>query len=200
MADPSKSFDELNKKFSTAATGWGGIAQASASAVGNQGAAQAIEGLTKVLAGLIDRLFTKLRETFANFNPFPSPDPLSAFLDAALDEMLDTLIEAVAVLRNTAAAGLDAAAAGLLGLFEAIKKAIHLVLDQVPNKILVGPIEVVLDLINNVIGNIAQLMSDLAGKLATTFRMNMYGQLAASRAAKSARPDAFTEDDTPDGR
>jgi len=197
---PSASFDEVGKKFSGAAQQWGALAQRSAQAQGNEAAAATIGALTEVFQALVGRLTNLLKTTFEDFNPFPNPDPLSAFLDAAIDEVLDGINAILGNLASGSAAILDAAVGSVLGLFEVLKKAIHLVLDRVKLPNITGPIETVLDLINNIIGNIAELVSAAAGRLAGKFRMNMYEQLAAIRAAEGAKPQAFVDDDTSDGR
>ena len=125
---------------------------------------------------------------------------VGTFVSAGIEDLMDGLNDFLDDIGNQAGAASDAAIGAVLGIVEAIKKTFHLILDGLKLPAITGPVELLLDLIDNVLGNIAELVSPSAGKTAKTLRTNMYGQLAAIRSAEAARsgrskPDERREDD-----
>jgi len=202
MPDPdAPDLDRLEQSFSRCAERWSTIALRSAAANGAPDTvAKTVAALRSLLVKLIHRLFRIIRELFDTVNPFGLLVPAGAFIEAGLDEMFETLSDLLEEVDTALGAALDAAVAAALALFEAIKKAFHLVLDRVKLPALTEPAELLLDLVNNVMGNIAELVSPAAGQSAIRFRSAMYLQLAEIRSARAARPGPPPEAEPEPGR
>jgi hypothetical protein len=113
----------------------------------------------------------------------------AAFAAAGIEGLISTAKDLLASLARGTKAVSAAALAGLLGLVEAIKKGIHLVIDKTIRAIdprLATPITLPLDLLNNLLGNMAEVLSPEAGATARRFRTDMYGQLFDIRRAEAA--------------
>lgn len=112
----------------------------------------------------------------------------AAFAAAGIDGLIAAARQVLDALKRGTKAVSSAALAGLLGLLEAIKKGIHLVVDKTIRPIdprLATPITLPLDLLNNLVGNMAEVLSPEAGATARRFRTDMYGQLFDIRRAEA---------------
>jgi hypothetical protein len=186
MSNGSNPFEAAAKGFGKLVEGWtGGAAQrAVADGLGETG--DVIKGIGAEIGKLGESVWNGLETVLANLDPAGKAEAVAAFVAAGIESMIATankLLEAL--MGGAAAAGVNALGA-LLGLIEGIKKAIHLVLDQIGNPKLTAPVTIPLDLINNLLGNVAEIVSPEAGAKARRFRSDMYGQLYEVRRAKSA--------------
>ena len=112
---------------------------------------------------------------------------VGSFVASGVEDLIDGFNELLGELAEGTAAVSDAAIGAVLGIVEAIKKVFHLILDAIKLPHITRPAELFLDMIDNVLGDIAEMVSAVSGKMARTFRNNMYGQLAMIRAADAAR-------------
>ena len=193
QSDPFKGSEA---KFSKALGQWSDLAAQTVTAQGLPDVGGVIIRLKDFLLGLVAKLFESLKETIAPLNPILGN--ISEIVSGTIDNMLDGLIKLLEDLADAPGAVTDAAIGAVLGLVEAIKKTLHLLLDGIKLPELTAPVELLLDLIDNVLGNIAELVSPKAGHTAKIFRNNMYGQLAAIRAADAARGGRFSAEERRD--
>jgi hypothetical protein len=122
-------------------------------------------------------------------------------LGEALGTLLDSVVDvANGMIEDVAGFAGDAAAAALgaaLGVIELIKKTIYLVTDQIakrlPGEPLTDLIHLHLDMLNNLLGNMAELVSPKTGQMARRFRADMYEQVAMVRVAQGAIPPRQAE-------
>jgi len=120
------------------------------------------------------------------------------FIGAGLETLMETADEFLETLfGNLQDMGQDALETGYemaLSLFEAIKKTLHLVLDQLAfgklGEAAAGAAQIPLDLIDNLLGNASEMASPKLGARARVLREDMYGQLKSARAAAAARGPA----------
>jgi hypothetical protein len=186
MSNGSNPFEAAAKGFGKLVEGWTGGAAQRAVADGLGEAGDVIKGIGAEIGKLGESVWNGLETVLANLDPAGKAEAVAAFVAAGIESMIGTankLLEAL--MGGAAAAGVNALGA-LLGLIEGIKKAIHLVLDQIGNPKLTAPVTIPLDLINNLLGNVAEIVSPEAGAKARRFRSDMYGQLYEVRRAKSA--------------
>ncbi|MEO0680872.1 MAG: hypothetical protein AAF192_10715 [Pseudomonadota bacterium] len=119
----------------------------------------------------------------------------AAFVAAGLETLMETadgfLDVLFAGIEDLAQDGLETGYEMALSLFEAIKKTVHLVLDQLAlgklGEAAAGAAQIPLDLIDNLLGNAAEMASPKLGARARVLREDMYGQLRSARAAAAAR-------------
>lgn len=183
----SAPFAAAEKKFADGVGKWAMIAAQSITDQGATDIARVIEALRRFLGSNVKALFTRLRQILDQLDPFGLAQTVGQFVEAGIEDLLDDLNKLLDDLLAAPGAVADAVIGAVLGIVEAIKKAFHLILDGIKLPHLTQPVELFLDLIDNVIGNIAELVSTITGKSAKTFRTNMYGQLAMIRAADAAR-------------
>ncbi|MEM6441183.1 MAG: hypothetical protein AAF763_15980 [Pseudomonadota bacterium] len=149
--------------------------------------------LVTPLLGLADALWGGLAEAAGDVAD--AAGAVIDFVGSGVETLLETGVEFVETLlasvddmaTETLQTGVEIA----LGLIEGVKKAIHLVLDRIDDSkigaaVASGP-ETVLDLIDNMLGNTAELASPALGARARTLRADMYGQLRDVRAAEAAK-------------
>lgn len=192
-----KALDETGRRLGAALERWAGQAERTAQAQGAPGQANAIAILRRRLLNLVTRLWRRIMLLAEQFGLFDLAGEVGAFVEMGIDDLIGALEEILEDMANATTAAADVAVGAVLGIVEAIKKAIHLVLDRVKLPPVTEPIEAMLDLLDNLIGNIAELVSPKAGKLARTFRSNMYGQLAEIRAARALLPFPETDREGP---
>ncbi|WP_132542462.1 hypothetical protein [Rhodovulum euryhalinum] len=180
-----ETLDRTGHRFGAALERWGQQAERTAMAQGAPGQAMVINRLRRRLLVLTTRLWRRIMLLAEQFGLFDLAGEVGAFVEMGIDELLGALEEVLDTLETAGTAAADVVVGAMLGIVEAIKKAIHLVLDRVKLPPVTEPIEAMLDLLDNLIGNIAELVSPKAGAMARTFRSNMYGQLADIRAARA---------------
>lgn len=183
-------------KFAKALGQWSDLAAQTVTAQGLPDVGGVIIRLKEFLLGLVSRLFKALKQTLEPLNPILGN--ISEIVSETIDNMLDGLIKLLEELADAPGAVTEDAIGAVLGLIEAIKKTLHLLIDGIKLPDLTAPVELLLNLIDNVLGNIAELVSPKAGHTAKVFRNNMYGQLAAIRAAEAARSGRFSAEERRD--
>ena len=198
MADkkPDKDpFATSEAKFSKALGKWSDMAANTLVAQGASDVAQVVVALKRFLSNLVKSLFSRLRQILGQIDPFAAAGAVGTFVSAGIEDLMDALNDLLEDITGATGAASDAVVGAVLGIVEAIKKAFHLILDGMKLPAITGPVELFLDLIDNVLGNIAELVSPNAGKTAKMLRTNMYGQLAAIRSADAARSGRFKPDE-----
>ncbi|MEO1688869.1 MAG: hypothetical protein AAFU61_13280 [Pseudomonadota bacterium] len=126
----------------------------------------------------------------------------AAFVAAGLETLMETadgFLDALfAGIEDLAQDGLETGYEMALSLFEAMKKTVHLVLDQLAlgklGEAAAGAAQIPLDLIDNLLGNAAEMASPKLGARARVLREDMYGQLKSAREAAAARGVAGAPD------
>ncbi|TCP43123.1 hypothetical protein [Rhodovulum marinum] len=183
-----KALAVTGRRFGAGLERWGRQAARTAQAQGQPGPAEVIGRIATRLPRIVDKLWRKIMALAEQFGLFDLAGAVGAFAEAGIDELMDVLDDLLGMLEDAGTAAADTVIGAVLGVIEAIKKAIHLVLDRVKMPPVTEPIEIILDMLDNLIGNIAELVSPKAGTMARTFRSNMYGQLGDIRAARAALP------------
>ena len=202
MADKRTGKDPLGApeaKFTKALAGWSDLAAKNLEAQGAGDLLGVVAKLKQALLVFARNFWEKLKALIANLDPVGAAGAIGQIVGSGIEDLLDGLNDLIEDLLNTAGAATDAAVGAVLGLIEVVKKLLHLILDglKVPDHIR-KPIEVFLDLIDNVLGNIAELVSSITGKTAKTLRTNMYQQLAQIRTAEAARGGRYRGEDVRD--
>lgn len=192
---PKDPFAKAEAGLAKAMDGWSRLAIQNVEAQGIAAVGGVIAKLKKFLGKLVKSLFGAIRKVFEQLDPFGTAQALGSFVAAGVEDLIDDINDLIKDILDAPGAITDAAIAAVLGLIEAVKKTIHLILDGIKNPVLTQPVEIFLDLIDNVLGNIAELISPAAGKTAHRFRTNMYGQLYAIRRADAARFGRFSPSD-----
>jgi len=186
MSNGSNPFGEAAKGFGKLVDSWTSGAAQRAIADGLGEAGDVIQGIGAEVVKLGEGVWKGLGSILETLDPASRAEALAAFVSAGIESMIaaaNRLLETL--LSRTGSLGTNALAS-LLALIEGIKKAIHLVLDQIGNPKLTAPVTIPLDLINNLLGNVAEIVSPEAGAKARRFRTDMYGQLYEVRRARSA--------------
>ncbi|MEY1555990.1 hypothetical protein AB3Y40_10190 [Yoonia sp. R2331] len=191
-------FANAEKSFAKALGTWTDVSVHALQAQGANDVAQTAAAFKNFLFRLLRSFFARLKQVIAQLDPFGAAQAIGSFVEAGIDDMLDDFNKLLDDLAAVPGAVADAAIGALLGIVEAIKKAFHLILDGIKLPHLTQPVELFLDLIDNILGNIAEMVSGVAGKSAKTFRNNMYGQLAMIRAADAARAGVVIPEDRRD--
>jgi hypothetical protein len=189
-----------------AAAGFGELLGGWTEAVTSRAEAEGVPDVAAVLRGMGESVRKLAEKVWAGLEAVlgsaaDAAEFVAAFVAAGIEELIAAANALLATLnRDTKVIGSRALAA-LLGLVEAIKKGIHLVVDKAIRPIdprLAAPITVPLDLLNNLIGNMAEVLSPDAGATARRFRSDMYGQLFEVRRAEGAfRPVVATAEEPP---
>ena len=188
---PKDPFKKAEVGFSNAMNGWSTLAAQHVSAQGFADVGYVIENFQPLLAHIVRSLFNRLNQVFDQLDPIGAEQGIASFIGAGVEDLLDTVNKLIKDLLNAQGVASDRAIAAVLGLIETVKKTIHLILDGLKNPVLTQNVEIYLDLIDNILGNIAELISPAAGKTAHRFRSNMYGQLYSIRRADAARSGRF---------
>lgn len=184
-------FEATEAGFSKAMEGWGELASRTIAAQGAPDVLPVVQRLKQFAVKLVKSLFERLRQVLGQLDPFGAAGAVGTMISAGIEDLLKSINELIDDLLAAGGAATDTAVAAILGLVEAIKKLFHLILDGLKLPLITQPVEIFLDLIDNVLGNIAELISPKAGKMARQFRNDMYGQLYAIRRADAARSGRF---------
>ena len=180
-------FAGVEKKLADGLGRWTTLAADTVQARGAADVASVVRKFQKFLFKLVRSLFQKMREILNQLDPFGVAQAVGSFVASGVEDLIDGFNELLGELAEGTAAVSDAAIGAVLGIVEAIKKVFHLILDAIKLPHITRPAELFLDMIDNVLGDIAEMVSAVSGKMARTFRNNMYGQLAMIRAADAAR-------------
>ena len=151
--------------------------------------------LRAAIQNLVAALFRGLDTFITHLDPVGKAQAIGGLVGGAVEGLLDAANQLISDIQSGLENAGQTAISMVLGLIEAVKKSIYLVLDGLKVPQLSHPVEVLLDLINNLIGNMAELISPEAGKAARTFRNDMYGQLYAIRRADAARSGRVRRED-----
>ena len=194
-ADP---FDAAGKGFERLLGNWTELSAKRIAADGQMDVAQLLRTFKESLVRLARRIFDTLKDLISTLDPVGAAGALGTFVAAGVQELLDATNDVVQSLLDAIQVAAANSVAAVLGLIEAIKKSIYLILDRFVDPKLTAPITTMLDLVNNLIGNIAEIVSPEAGSKARRFRSDMYGQLYAIRRADAARrPTSQPFEDVP---
>jgi hypothetical protein len=190
LGGASKGFQEMLRGFAEAAT-------QRTKADGQIGVPPVLGAMGGALVDLAEGVFEGLSDVLGGLDPEGAAEAAAAWASSKIQRMID----AVNGLLGEMLAGAGAAAAGalgaVLGLMEAIKKSVHLLLDRFVDPKAAGRVTAPLDLINNLLGNMAEVVSPETGAKARRFRADMYGQLHDVRRADSARWPRATRIEVP---
>ncbi len=191
-----KEVEEFGRAFDGAITRFGTALEAANPAGAVTGAIDTFRRLIAFLRKLAAKIVSFLGRLFEALPTLPEFvaeqfGDLVTLIGDELTGVLDDLAEA-------AGAALDTAISAALAFFELIKKTIYLLTDftrkTVGDNPLIDVIHMYLDLFNNLMGNLAELLSPKFGAKARRIRLDMYGQLAAIRTAQGAiAPDRQDE-------
>lgn len=186
MSNGSNPFEAAAKGFGKLVEGWTGGAAQRAVADGLGEAGEVIKGIGAEIGNFGEGVWKGLETILDGLDPAGKAEAFALFAAAGIESMIERANKLLETLLGRAGVVGANALASLLGLIEGIKKAIHLVLDAIGNPKLTAPVTIPLDLINNLLGNVAEIVSPEAGAKARRFRSDMYGQLYEVRRARSA--------------
>lgn len=189
MADPSMKdrVEAFGKAWDEALDGFGRAAESFNAAGGVAPGAIAIAAVRRTLSRLVRTLRRWLPEALSEL-----PGIFNDLISDATETLTTEVPAILESLADLAGDALEAAISALLGLFEMIKKLIYLITDYIdrtfPKNGLTDLIRLQLDLINNLLGQLAELMSPKLGQTARRLKRDMYDQLTAIRVAEGAIP------------
>jgi hypothetical protein len=189
MPDPTSEdhVNALEKAFTDTVRRWGRAAQTFQPASAAPNPASWIARIVKTMLKLAAKLFGFVRQIVTEGPPA---------LAALLGDLAETLVEEAGGLLEDLAdltgQALETGLGAVLGFIELVKKSIYLVTDFIdkrfPGNDLTAIVRLHLDLIDNLLGQIADLVSPRTGKAARRLRRDMYEQLAAIRVAEGVAP------------
>jgi hypothetical protein len=186
--------DALEKAFNDTVQRWGRAAQSFHPAASPLNPTSSIVRIVTTILKVSSRLFKFLKQLITQ-GPAALADILGDLVETLTSEasaMLDDLAE-------TAGQALETGLGAVLGFVELVKKTIYLITDffdrRFPVKDLTDLIRLQIDIINNLLGHVAELVSPKTGKVARRLRLDMYEQLAAIRVAEGVTPHRPVETD-----
>ena len=190
MAHESNSpdpFDKLERDGKRMLDGFERAAIHRLNAQGNTSIVPVATRMLRVIKRLLSKVLKALKRLLGESGLVDLAGTIFEGVSDILQDIMDGALQAIEELLEALDTITDAALGAVLGLIEAFKKVIHLVLDKLPKNPLSDVVELNLDILDNILGNLAEVVSTGTGKLAATFRTNMYDQLYMIRRARGAQ-------------
>lgn len=187
MPDPTieERVDALGKALANTVERWGRFAQAANPAGAAAAGVNAIQQVVRAILRMTARVIDLLKRVVAQLPDFFA-DTLADVTEMLVEEVSQLLDD----LANLAGAALEAGLGAVLGFIEVVKKTIYLITDYIDRTVGKNPltdlIRLHLDILNNLLGHAAELVSPKTGQVARRMRLDMYDQLAAIRIAEGA--------------
>ena len=179
--------DDLGAAFGDAVNRLGRAAEAFSPAGAVSGSASAIFAIVRTLYRQIKDLVRWLRDLVVGL-----PEAFGELISGATETLIEEVGRILDDIQNLAGQALEAAIGAVFGFFEMIKKMVYLITDYIernfPKNPLTSLVRLQLDLVNNLLGHLAEQMSPKLGQTARRLRLDMYDQLAAIRIAEGVAP------------
>lgn len=137
----SDPFKGMEAGFMAMTDGWAEVGQRRLTAQGQIGIGDVWSTTKALLHNTVKRLFAALRKMLSHLDPVGAAQAVGGFVAAGVESMIGAATELINGMLEVADTATDAAVEILLGMIEAVKKAIHLILDGIKLPQVTQPVE-----------------------------------------------------------